>query len=395
VGETSDASAHVRQADIPPSGSANDYGGEVASDYRHRSASAKLRRPLKIHSLAEIVLMPMLEWLMKGVITAGGLSIWYGQPGVGKSVLLTYIAAKLAQGAPVFGRKVQQCCVVYVACEGVRGFRLRIEAMQLNGVLNDMTAPFGLVDEALDLVDPEADTDRLLQALSRFPKVDLVIIDTVARSLGGSEESDAGFGAFLRTCNRIIMQIGAHVALIHHSGKDATRGPRGHSSMLAAVDTAVEIRRDSSGSRTATIVKQRDGLEGVHLTFDVQSVFLRTDGDGEPVTSCIVVEVVGDDPKARQKLTGQPLIAYKLLEKLLADGAGFEAPPTAGLPARTQVLPMFRWRENAFRAGLSKSANAGTMRTAINRSKKELVNSGLIRCLEVDGVEVVWMTGQD
>ncbi len=35
------------------------------------------------------------------------------------------------------------------------------------------------------------------------------------------------------------------MVLIHHTGKDATEGLRGYSSIFAAMDAAVEVSRDS------------------------------------------------------------------------------------------------------------------------------------------------------
>ena len=38
---------------------------------------------------------------------------------------------------------------------------------------------------------------------------------------------------------------GAHLLIVHHTGKDETRGARGHTSLRAATDTEIEITGDT------------------------------------------------------------------------------------------------------------------------------------------------------
>ncbi len=54
---------------------------------------------------------------------------------------------------------------------------------------------------------------------------------------------------------------GGLVVLVHHTGKDATKGLRGHSSLFAALDAAIEVSR--SGERREWILaKSKDGRDG-------------------------------------------------------------------------------------------------------------------------------------
>src|SRR5436305_1689464 len=89
----------------------------------------------------------------------------------------------------------------------------------------------------------------------------LVEIDTVSRALaGGDENSAADMGSLVRSLDSLRDRLGCHVSAIHHLGKDAARGPRGHSLLKAAVDTAIEVSRDpASRISTGSIVKRRDG----------------------------------------------------------------------------------------------------------------------------------------
>jgi hypothetical protein len=92
--------------------------------------------------------------------------------------------------------------------------------------------------------------------------------------------------------------------VVHHTGKDATRGGRGHSSLFGAVDVeltvAPEMRDDpddegkryprqiETGRRYIEGTKMRDGIKMDRCYFELHQITLPADEDGDPVTSCVV-----------------------------------------------------------------------------------------------------------
>jgi hypothetical protein len=94
--------------------------------------------------------------------------------------------------------------------------------------------------------------------------------------------------------------------LIHHTGKDATRGARGHSSLAAALDAVIEVKRTQEG-REWVLVKSKDGADGISRAFRLEVVNLGFDNDAE-ITSCVAVP---DSSAifAKQKLTGKHQIS--------------------------------------------------------------------------------------
>jgi hypothetical protein len=79
------------------------------------------------------------------------------------------------------------------------------------------------------------------------------------------------------------------VILIHHAGKDTTKGARGHSSLHGAVDTEIEVT-SITNPRLATVRKQRDLPWGDVFAFDLEEVDLGTDPETfDPITACMVV----------------------------------------------------------------------------------------------------------
>jgi RecA-family ATPase len=74
-----------------------------------------------------------------------------------------------------------------------------------------------------------------------------VVLDTLNKSLFGSENKDVDMGAYVRAAEAIRDIFLCVVIIVHHCGYDETR-PRGHSSLPGAVDahcTSPEQRRSS------------------------------------------------------------------------------------------------------------------------------------------------------
>ena len=124
-------------------------------------------------------------------------------------------------------------------------------------------------------------------------------------------------GELIDACKRLQAELSGLVVLVHHSGKDATKGLRGHSSLYAALDAAIEVTCNGD-RREWAIDKAKDGSDGERHAFALKVVEIGKDEDGEPVTSCAVVP---DDapPSARLKLPhgGTQKIVYDALGPLL------------------------------------------------------------------------------
>jgi hypothetical protein len=249
-----------------------------------------------------------VEEIVEGVLTAGGMSVWYGEPNCGKTTLLLDLAMRMPSGLPWLGRRTQKGTVIYVALEGAGSVKRRLCAYRKHH--DTKVGLFGVVSSPLNLMDPSADVEDLLdliesaksELLESEPPLRLIVIDTVARAMGGANENASeDMARLISAGDHIRQKSGAHVAFVHHSGKDASKGARGHSSLRGAVDTEVEITADRSAkTHTAEVVKQRD-LDplGLKLTARFVPVELGTNQWGNPVTAC-VVEMM-DEPSAHMQ----------------------------------------------------------------------------------------------
>lgn len=249
--------------------------------------SAKAERFIQRMSFAiDLPLVLDRPYVVKGWLDRGALSVVYGDANVGKSFWAIDLAAHVHKGFPWAGRKVKAGQVLYIAAEGGALFNNRLHAAQAGFMV--------LQCEPIRFGHRNGDGAPLAEAVEHLMRVQgvefaLIIVDTLARVMGGADENTAPDIAGLLADLDHLRGTGAHVMLIHHSGKDVDRGARGHSSLRAAVDTEIQLTVDKdTKERVARITKQRDGESGLEGRFTLDQVTLGRDSDGDPVTTCIV-----------------------------------------------------------------------------------------------------------
>jgi len=202
--------------------------------------------------------------LIEGVLDEGGLSVNYGDSGSGKTFVALDMGFHVGAGLDWNGKKARRGLVVYVAAEGGRRIKRRIAALQkrYREEYGDV-APgplFALVRYPIDLRSSDADLKNLLALVSEAEKKTgekcvWLIVDTLSRAMaGGDENSPVDMGRVVASADRFRAETGAHFTYVHHTGKDAARGARGHSLLRAATDTEIETTASA-----LTLTKQRDG----------------------------------------------------------------------------------------------------------------------------------------
>jgi RecA-family ATPase len=232
-------------------------------------------------------LEPVLErdYLVKGWIDRGTLTVLYGDANAGKSFAAIDLAHCVREGIAWGGYKVSPGPVLYIAAEGGAVFQNRLAARK---------ARFLVMRHQIALTGRNPDAPPLAEAVRHLAEIEgepfrLVIVDTLARAMGGGDENTApDIAALVNGCGVIQHQTGAAVLLVHHSGKDAARGARGHSALRAAVDTELCVTVEDDGWRTIKATKQRDWPGGKDMRFKLSEVTLGRDRDGDAVTSCVV-----------------------------------------------------------------------------------------------------------
>jgi hypothetical protein len=244
---------------------------------------------MSILSLSELMERPQPAWLVAGVLHADSLAIVWGEERSFKSFLALDLACCIAHGQEWHGHAVQSGPVVYVAAEGGRGIRKRVQAWVQTNQADLHRLPVVVEDEPVPLLHPGA-IDAWCDALAarRVTQAKLTVFDTWAMCSEGADENAAtDFHAAARAMLAVRHRLGGTVLLVAHGPPG--RGPRGSKAQRQDVDALIHVQRQGT-TVTLTNAKQRDDAEFGAITLQTAEVCVGTDGDGKLLTSLVVVD---------------------------------------------------------------------------------------------------------
>jgi hypothetical protein len=119
----------------------------------------------------------------------------------------------------------------------------------------------------------------------------------------------------------------------------------------------------------------KDGPAGARFASRLKVVNVGTDEDGDPITSCVITAVdekeLPGQPK-KIKLTNAAMIARRALsEAILKEGR--DPPPAAPAPPGSKGVEISKWREQAYRRGISDGQTDRAKQLAFKRAHDQLV----------------------
>lgn len=267
-------------------------------------------------SIGDVRMRERPQWLIPGMLQERKQWLVFGDSNAGKSFFALDLALSLATGEAWLGhRPAKVGHVVYVCAEGADGVRDRIDAWLLHHGLDD--APnLHIITESPNLLDA-GDVAGVIAQIKTLDGLPLVtVFDTLAASMeGGDENSPEDMTAAVGALRRVQRECECAVLTVHHSGKDATRGARGHSSLRAAMDTQIEIAKDEdSGIISAKCRKARDAGYFAPMALRLHPIALDEYAD---VTSCVIVPTSEPLPRPKPKKRTAP---DKLLDVIASFG---------------------------------------------------------------------------
>lgn len=235
------------------------------------------------------------SWLVKGLWPRQGLCFVAGPSMSGKSFWMIDQASRVAKGEPVLGRRSVRSGVVYVAAEGANGVRARFEGLRRKvGLWGSMIRFISDAPVLNNEEDVEVLGSKLREIKRRFKDYDsrlgMVIIDTLSASIPGVDENSAkDMSGILTTLQNLAVELEACFVIVAHLGKDAQRGIRGWSGLLANADGVILIGAPTDeDTRIGEIQKVKDGEAGGRFAFGLDVVLLGTDLDGDDITTCTI-----------------------------------------------------------------------------------------------------------
>lgn len=204
--------------------------------------------------------------LVEGMLIENRMSVVYGDSNTGKSFLALDMAAHMTLGLSWFGRQVRQGAVLYLAAEAPKSIMDRARALEEK--LGQKLDNLFITDCPIDIWDPNGSTTAVIHTADMIErtygvKIRLIIVDTLARAMGGGDENATkDMGVLVKHSDLIRAASQAHVMFIHHTGKDTAKGARGSSALRAATDTEIEVSDPGNQKpKEFKVTKQRD-LQG-------------------------------------------------------------------------------------------------------------------------------------
>lgn len=282
------------------------------------------------------------DWLVQGVLEKGTLAAIVGESGSGKSFLAIDLACSVATGRNWHGNPTQKGAVFYLAGEGRSGISRRLGAWEHH--TQSSSVPMMFSSRAIDLGDSRDNLPMVLQALrSSSQKPVLIIIDTLARHHSGDENSASEMSAFINNLDQLREEFGATVIIVHHAGKDLTRGARGSSAFRAALDHELAVTKPETGMVNLQCTKAKDAEPFAPMGFRLLSVDvvdeqgrLLAEPDGTPITSCVLEPAEYVKKQQAQNPTDQQQVFIEAFEELRQSSANPDRVLTAKLRKKVQ-----------------------------------------------------------
>lgn len=200
-----------------------------------------------------------VDWLIEGVLPAKSRAMLYGESGTGKTFVAVDVAASVAYGKRWHGRAVKPGLVYYIASENPEdvGPRLKAWESEHGGVAawretHIGPSPFQINRQGVDLASPDSVAGVIAWIKSDLRArgartAALVVIDTLlASSDSGDITKPDDFKRMVSQINRIRMETGATVLVLHHP-PDYGKGPMGGSAPKGGFPVRYKLTRQRDG----------------------------------------------------------------------------------------------------------------------------------------------------
>lgn len=336
-------------------------------------------------SVADIQKLPKVDWLVKDTFPAQGLACIWGPSGSSKSFLALDLAMSVACKSEWFGLKVKSVPVVYIVLEGLQGFIKRVNAWALQNKIRPKR--FFLIRDDINLFN-FADVSDLLASLEEVNFVNgLIVIDTLNQASPGVDENSVKEISQVLTNLKFLQRETNSLALIvHHSGKDVSRGIRGSSSIRAALDTSIEVISTSNTQKEWKVDKSKDSTDGQVYRYSLREISIGVDENQTVITSCVVEpgeKFLYSKPKPNGK---NQKIAFKRIEFLESTstitGKCFQAPDQKMLEVEFAIEEVSKDFT---------TTQQGKRKNQARATIQNLIANGFVHTASEDGKDYIWI----
>ena len=175
-------------------------------------------------------------WIASHLVPKGRMVALVGPAKSGKSLLAVHCAAAIASGRPFLGKPTIQSTVLYIDQENIpsRDVKPRLVNMGYQWEELEEHLIYSSYGDFADFNTPKG-AKQLMQVI-RDHDVQVVIIDTISRTVHGKENDNDTWNELHKHLERHLKNEGISLLRLDHTGKDTEKGPRGGGAKLGDVD---------------------------------------------------------------------------------------------------------------------------------------------------------------
>lgn len=185
------------------------------------------------------------EWIVYPILPARRHVALFSPPKVGKSLLLLELAVAIATGQDVLGTKLDRPRrVLYVDFENDPRGDIRTRLVDMEQKPADLGNLLYLSYPPFLPLDGHEGSQELLAVCAEY-EVEVVVIDTVSRTVRGEENENDTWIRFYRHTGLALKQAQIACIRLDHTGKDASKGMRGGSAKYGDLDAVWALTKVS------------------------------------------------------------------------------------------------------------------------------------------------------
>ena len=392
--------------ELPPGGGpSRSNGSDELYDRDAPPIDENKAAKFKLVPFEDIKFVAVQEWRVKKLLPRQGVAPIFGPSQTFKSFICIDLGLHIALGWNWAGRRTEQGPVVFIAAENAAGVRKRKVGFELAQAerLPDRV-PFYLIETAPNLGTERNDRDALIasvEAVGVAPA--LIIVDTLAQSLGGADENNVGMVTFLGNATTLANHFKCCVAPVHHNPLGDEKRMRGHSSLYAGVDALLRAERKGCElATTLTLDKLKDEEGGARLSVRFDRIVIGRDEDGDEISTLVVAGVDEGAPeqaakgKVSELIPRQRRLLMEVLEQAInqagkdflsfINGSVVRAASEEAVRLRYYIRIAEQAEPNEDAAKVEERR-----RKAFNRSVKAAIDAKDVMASGREGVRMLWL----
>ena len=304
--------------------------GQLIEDVDPTTGEVKYKFPISSSAdVSRLAVAP--NFLIDGWLETDSHGILYAESQSFKSFITIHMAHCIATGKAFCGQDViKSGPVVFVIGEGRGGYYRRLKAtLDRHGETDDI-----YLIEAQPNISQNEQLQIVMNTVEELAPV-LIVFDTFsALAIGSDENSNSDIAEVMARVRDTGRKVGASTILVHHTGKDASKGSRGASAFSANADFIYKlVRQKDTLFTTLSADKMKDAEPPKSLTIELEAVDIGVPNhQGEALTSLAMcgyeVKDRSDTTKPTKEKSAAQIMRENILEAMLQLNIEYADDPT-------------------------------------------------------------------